>query len=173
MESKKKDLAKLALAALVLSAGTPAANASLDSEMTGTHLAGGGCGAASNSHPASGSCGASQSRYSPATSGCGAATHRYNAPASHGCGAASDSETPPPPPNGNHNTKYDQYGKPIAAGRYGQNHGGNPTTQGGMDHMDSSGSSSYQGTTTGPGPNDGYPSTPAGSYQANERPMRR
>lgn len=34
-------------------------------------------------------------------------------------------------------------------------------------------SSSYQGTTTGPGPNGGYPGTPRGSYDTNERAMNR
>lgn len=33
--------------------------------------------------------------------------------------------------------------------------------------------SSYQGTTTGPGPNGGYPGTPRGAYDVNERPMGR
>lgn len=34
-------------------------------------------------------------------------------------------------------------------------------------------SSSYQGTTTGPGPNGGYPGTPRGSYDTNERAINR
>lgn len=33
--------------------------------------------------------------------------------------------------------------------------------------MMDSGSSSYQGTTSGPGPNGGYPATPRGSYETD------
>ncbi len=36
-----------------------------------------------------------------------------------------------------------------------------------------SGMSSYQGTTTGPGPNGGYPGSPRGSYNVNMDPSTR
>lgn len=204
---KKKDLAKIALAAFMLSASLPAAvNANTDVETQGTLLAGGGCAAASTGNrPASGSCGASsgryspstsgcgasqgrnspatsgcgasQGRYSPATSGCGASQGRYtpatsgcgasqrtsnNAPATHGCGAATGEETPPPPPK---NNKPNVRPNPVAMGNQTR-------SAGNMGNMDDSGASSYQGTTTGPGPNDGYPGAPKGSYNVNQKPGR-
>lgn len=72
---KKKDLAKIALAAFMLSASLPAAgNAAMDAGAQGTVLAGGGCAGASNTNKSpSHSCGASSGRYSPSSSHCGAA----------------------------------------------------------------------------------------------------
>lgn len=190
---KKKDLAKIALAAFMLSASLPAAvNANTDSETQGTLLAGGGCAAASTGNrPASGSCGASSGRYSPSTSGCGASSGRNspatsgcgasqgryapatsgcgaqrtnsNAPATHGCGAATGEETPPPPPS-----KHKDLNKKTAMADDRQ-----MRPSGTMGNMDDSGASSYQGTTTGPGPNDGYPGTPKGSYNTNQKPYGR
>lgn len=40
------------------------------------------------------------------------------------------------------------------------------SSYGGMNDFNT-GTSSYQGTTTGPGPNDGYPGAPRGSYNTN------
>ena len=67
--SKKKDLAKIALAAFMLSASLPAAgNASFDAESQGTLLAGGGCGDHTNKSSATSSCNATPGRISPASS---------------------------------------------------------------------------------------------------------
>lgn len=98
--SKKKDLAKIALAAFMLSASLPAAgNAAFDAETQGTYLAGGcnahaGCNAAqSRRQPATSSCNASQGRHAPATSSCNASQGRY-APATSSCNASSYSSSP-------------------------------------------------------------------------------
>jgi len=207
---KKKDLAKIALAAFMLSASLPVAgHASTDAQAQGTYLAA-GCGAASNrntpansgcgassgryspahsgcgassqrSSPATSGCGASSQRSSPATSGCGASSQRYspassgcgatprtynNGPATHACGAAGDEEvtpTPTPPKNNMNN-------KPKSVAMRDSSGMNRPSNN--MGSMDDSGMSSYQGTTTGPGPNDGYPATPRGSYDANQKPGR-
>ena len=207
MENKrKKDLAKIALAAFMLSASLPAAAANSDAEAPGTLLAGGGCAtrAGNNNRPASSGCAASQGRNSPASSSCAASQGRYspassscaasqasasssnngtgakgsrnapasgscaaaqnpygNAPAAHSCSASAGEENlPPPPPS---NQMYRQ--RPAGMGEY---RSGNETYRpsGSMGSMQDE-SSSYQGTTTGPGPNGGYPGSPRGAYNPN------
>lgn len=79
--SKKKDLAKIALAAFMLSASLPAAgNANFDAESQGTLLAGGGCGDHTNKSSATSSCSATPGRISPASSSYNASSD--NVPAS-------------------------------------------------------------------------------------------
>lgn len=176
---KKKDLAKIALAAFMLSASLPVAgHASSDAETQGTLLAGGGCGASSGNHPSSNGCGASSGRYSPATNGCGASTNRRtpasngcgasqsytNGPSTHGCGAASSGDETQPYSD---SSKKNNRSKSVTMGDNTSRSGMNRPA-GSMGSMDDSDSSSYQGTTTGPGPNDGYPATPRGSYNTSK-----
>lgn len=172
---KKNELAKIALAAFMLSAGLPAAGNASDAQASGTLLAGGGCGGSSNKSGRSG-CGASSSRYSPKShscggseydstgsytgatgtsnsttpksTGCGASTPRFNSCRAGGCGAATNPT--------------DTTGRMNQQGRMSNT----------PDAIDQQGSS-YQGTTTGPGPNDGYPATPRGSYDTNYKPNSR
>lgn len=175
MKNKKKnELAKIALSAFMLSAALPAAGHASDAEAK-TLLAGGGC--------RSGGCGASTRNYnSPADyqrdqphsatgttqkSGCGASTPNYkgcgaSTPKYKGCGASINNPTQP-----NYDTSgrmnYDTTGRMNQQGRAGasSNYPADPT---------SGQTSSYQGTTTGPGPNDGYPATPRGYYETEYKP---
>lgn len=167
-KKNKKDLAKIALSAFILSASLPATgHASSDAE-TRTYLAGGGCGAASG-HSQS-SCGASttryspQSNYSPHSSSCGAS----HSP-SHSCGAATNDTTPPTtyPSNPNSTPNRPKSNNPVAM----SDNATTPRPSNPKDNMNA-GSSSYQGTTTGPGPNDGYPGTPRGSYNTDPTQQR-
>lgn len=160
MKNKKKDLAKIALTAFMLSAAMPAAgNANIDAQSQGTLLAGGGCGAASSNQPASGTCGASsQARRSPATSGCGASSSQSRTPAHSGCGASSRPTNNTPATHGCGASSYSPKNTRPAEGMRAEDN---------MGYMNDSDASSYQGTTTGPGPNGGYPGAPHGSYNSN------
>jgi len=213
---KNKDLAKIALAAFMLSAAMPvAAHANIDAQSQGTLLASGGCGAASSQHPAHSTCGAAPTRRSPATSGCGAAPSASNnsamtqpsetgatgnaTPAGHSCGAAQSSSKHTPASQGcGAATQDDELASSKKTDRKHRPHQTTPQSaqpaatqptpssamQPGtlamrdnvpaegmragdsMGYMNDSNDSSYQGTTTGPGPNGGYPGAPHGSYNS-------
>lgn len=150
----KKELAQKALVALMCAAALPAAvQATSNTNVEQTFSAGGacahnsrgtGCGAASNQNNDRHGCGSSTRH------GCGAASRQgCGATPRHGCGAAPDAMTPPPAATN-------------AANAAINNHMTNEKM-----HQNAPNSSSYSGTSTGPGPNDGYPGTPAGSYNTN------
>jgi hypothetical protein len=165
MKNKKKnELAKIALSAFMISAALPAAGHASDAEaktlLAGGKCRAGGCGAATRSYPSetdsskngstgttspkSGGCGASNPNYSG--KGCGASTPKFG-----GCGAATNNPSM---------SNYDTTGRMNQQGRAGVYPSDPASGQ----------TSSYQGTTTGPGPNDGYPATPRGYYETQYKP---
>lgn len=168
----KKHLAKMALAALLLASGMPGTSQASDLQAEGTFLAkncSGGCGSASGGK-----------------SNCGSST---GSEGTHKCGACGSPVAPsktrqtPYDSNGNYDTPVadpSSYNPASGYGSYrGTNYGGSSSnfnrpagyssSHNGAGAMSdySSGTSSYQGTSTGPGPNDGYPGSPRGSYNTN------
>lgn len=189
---EKKNLAKMAIAALMLASAAPAASDATESETSGLFLAGGckssskgcgaTCGAASYGCKASFGCKATCGAMPGSPTGATGTTNHYHynsdgsyevpvdqhyTPQSH-YGQPSSYSTPtqvpstPTYPAGNSSwTRSNNNG-------YSSNWNKATTTQNPEPVTEySSGTSSYQGTTQGPGPNGGYPGTPKGSYNTH------
>lgn len=189
---EKKDLAKMALAAFMLASTLPAAGQATggDIEVPGSLIArgcGAGCGAATSNRAGCGAPSSNRAGCSAASSnraGCGAASSNRAgcgaspsghagcgaSTSSHACGASYPFPTSRPSsssPNSNYNTTYETI--EYTPSRPTSKSSNRPSSSN-YDRMNMStdtGDSSYQGTTTGPGPNGGYPGAPRGTYNPN------
>lgn len=155
----KNEFAKKAMSAFVCAAMLPAAiQAASNPETDKTFSAGGACG--SVKRPTNNGCGAQTNPKQPSHS-CGAQSNP-RVP-THGCGASSS--------NGNLSDSRST-GHSCGASK-GAGCGAEPSNELKKNQSANDGkagaTSSYTGTSTGPGPNDGYPGTPSGNYEVQGR----
>jgi hypothetical protein len=132
---RKKRLIELATASLVLLAQAPVESHSINRDKEATGvLLAGACGTSSGSCATSAACGS-----------CGVTSN------------AGSTSTTNPSRDQNTYQRYQRSG-------YENMPNDNRSDLNRPPEMYGSGTSSYQGTTTGPGPNGGYPATPKGAY---------